>query len=384
MQISQRFHNDTYAPGIATYGIQGKDGEQGTPGSSLFFSEYTLPGEFAEFAQKITSRLLPLKTKDILLNRKFVNNDQFFDPEGKVFMLQDINELIRVIKNGTSVTNENINKIITQIGTFENKNITDEKGNVTKEVLFGNANGSLRSNKLTICDQNDNTTGNGLLSIIQKDDTGNKDVNYISMKSMYSGEHDMNLDIKFSKKYNGFMLSSNYPIYLDANVYTKYNNTNTVKTNDYSPVYTVEQTNNKNITDFISTCKNVTCNIDASIYNYTHNDSSVIYYGVVYKISVPQNYKNQDSLNSFNKILEDKANNTILHFQNKEFQDFRLCYDKIYDYNIVQNYDYVKLNDIINKVKYTDLPNVTVSLINGLESYVNIKDRTISGLKKNN
>ena len=57
MQISQRFHNDTYAPGIATYGIQGKDGEQGTPGSSLFFSEYTLPGEFTGFAQKITSRL---------------------------------------------------------------------------------------------------------------------------------------------------------------------------------------------------------------------------------------------------------------------------------------------------------------------------------------
>lgn len=384
MQISQRFHNDTYAPGIATYGIQGKDGEQGTPGSSLFFSEYILPSQFTEFAQKITSRLLPLKTKDILLNRKFVNNDQFFDPEGKVFILQDINELIRVIKNGTSVTNENIKSIITQIGTFENKNITDEKGNVTKEVLFGNANGSLRSNKLTICDKNDNTTGNGLLSIIQKDDTGNNDVNYISMKSMYSGEHDMNLDIKFSKKYNGFMLSSNYPIYLDANVYTKYNNTNTVKTNDYSPVYTVQQTNNKNITDFISTCKNVVCNIDASIYNYTHNDSSILYYGVVYKISVPQNYKNSDSLNSFNKILEDKSNNTILHFQNKEFQDFRVCYDKIYDYNIVQNYDYVKLNDLINKVKYTDLPNVTVSLINGLESYVNIKERTISGLKKNN
>ena len=51
MQISQRFHNDTYAPGIATYGIQGKDGEQGTPGTSLFFSEYSLPDEYLEFVR---------------------------------------------------------------------------------------------------------------------------------------------------------------------------------------------------------------------------------------------------------------------------------------------------------------------------------------------
>lgn len=72
MQISQRFHNDTYAPGIATYGIQGKDGEQGTPGTSLFFSEYSLPGEYLDFARKITSRMLPVKNEQIQLKRKFV------------------------------------------------------------------------------------------------------------------------------------------------------------------------------------------------------------------------------------------------------------------------------------------------------------------------
>lgn len=72
MQISQRFHNDTYAPGIATYGIQGKDGEQGTPGTSLFFSEYSILGEYLDFVRKITSRMLPVKNQQIQLKRKFV------------------------------------------------------------------------------------------------------------------------------------------------------------------------------------------------------------------------------------------------------------------------------------------------------------------------
>ena len=42
MKVSQRFHNDTYAPGIATYGNDGKTGEKGLPGTSMFFTNYFL------------------------------------------------------------------------------------------------------------------------------------------------------------------------------------------------------------------------------------------------------------------------------------------------------------------------------------------------------
>ena len=42
MKVSERLHNDTYAPGIPTYGIKGKTGDQGEPGVSLFFTDYTI------------------------------------------------------------------------------------------------------------------------------------------------------------------------------------------------------------------------------------------------------------------------------------------------------------------------------------------------------
>ena len=372
MQISQRFHNDTYAPGIATYGIQGKDGEQGTPGTSLFFSEYSLPGEYLDFARKITSRMLPVKNEQIQLKRKFVNGDQFVDPDGKVYLLMDINQLIRDINNGTNQIWSN--EKLKYIGKFNSTNNSD---------IFSDTNnsGTLRAHKFIISDDSKTATGNGLLTVSHTTKDTDDDINFINLESLYSGQHDMNLDIKFSKKYNGFMISSKYPVYLNANVYTKFNNTNNTN-NDYSPVYTTADNKSKSITDYIASVKDLSCKLDASIYSYTKKDTSIIYYGVVYKISFVAD-DNESDTNQWNDFVSTYDNgNTVIHFQNKDHSDFIKVMPSIRDYNFRQDYDYVKLNDLINKVQYTDLPNVAISVINGIEAYVSIKDKNISGIRK--
>ena len=372
MQISQRFHNDTYAPGIATYGIQGKDGEQGTPGTSLFFSEYSLPDEYLDFVRKITSRMLPVKNEQIQLKRKFVNGDQFVDPAGKVYLLMDINQLIRDINNGTDQpwTNEKLK----YIGKFNSTNNSD---------IFSDTNnsGTLRAHKFIISDDSKTATGSGLLTVSHINKDTDNDINFINLESLYSGQHDMNLDIKFSKKYNGFMISSKYPVYLNANVYTKFNNTNNTN-NDYSPVYTTADNKSKPITDYIASVKDLSCKLDASIYSYTKKDTSIIYYGVVYKISFVAD-DNESDTNKWNDFVSTYDNgNTVIHFQNKDHSDFIKVMPSIRDYNFRQDYDYVKLNDLINKVQYTDLPNVAISVINGIEAYVNIKNKNMSGIRK--
>ena len=375
MQISQRFHNDTYAPGIATYGIQGKDGEQGTPGTSLFFSEYSLSGEpdnsseYREFASKITSRMLPVKHKEIQLKRKYVNGDQFVDPSGQVYLLKDINQLIIDINNGTNLE-QGILEYIGKFNSIKNSDIFNDNSN----------SGILRAHKFIISDDSKTAIGSGLLTVSHTTKDTDNDINFINLESLYSGQHDMNLDIKFSKKYNGFMISSKYPIYLNANVYTKFNDSNN-SNNEYSPVYTTADNKSKTITDYIATTKDLRCDIDASIYSYTKKDTSIIYYGVIYKISFGQ----KDDTNS--KQWEDFVNtydngNTIIHFQNKEHSDFTTVIPTIQNYNFRQDYDYVKLNDLINKVQYNDLPNVAISVINGIEAYVNIKNKNMSGIRK--
>lgn len=371
MQISQRFHNDTYAPGIATYGIQGKDGEQGTPGTSLFFSEYSILGEYLDFVRKITSRMLPVKNQQIQLKRKFVNGDQFVDPDGKVYLLMDINQLIRDINNGTDQWS---NEKLKYIGKFNSTGNSD---------IFSDTNnsGTLRAHKFIISDDSKTATGNGLLTVSHINKDTDNDINFINLESLYSGQHDMNLDIKFSKKYNGFMISSKYPVYLNANVYTKFNNTNNTN-NDYSPVYTTADNKSKPITDYIASVKDLSCKLDASIYSYTKKDTSIIYYGVVYKISFVAD-DNESDTNQWNDFVSTYDNgNTVIHFQNKDHSDFIKVMPSIRDYNFRQDYDYVKLNDLINKVQYTDLPNVAISVINGIEAYVNIKNKNMSGIRK--
>lgn len=371
MQISQRFHNDTYAPGIATYGIQGKDGEQGTPGTSLFFSEYLLPGEYLDFTKKITSRMLPVKNQQIQLKRKFVNGDQFVDPDGKVYLLMDINQLIRDINNGTDQWSNEKLKYIGKFNSTDSSNIFSDTNN----------SGTLRAHKFIISDDSKTATGSGLLTVSHINKDTDNDINFINLESLYSGQHDMNLDIKFSKKYNGFMISSKYPVYLNANVYTKFNNTNNTN-NDYSPVYTTADNKSKPITDYIASVKDLSCKLDASIYSYTKKDTSIIYYGVVYKISFVAD-DNESDTNQWNDFVSTYDNgNTVIHFQNKDHSDFIKVMPSIRDYNFRQDYDYVKLNDLINKVQYTDLPNVAVSVINGIEAYVSIKDKNISGIRK--
>ena len=376
MQISQRFHNDTYAPGIATYGIQGKDGEQGTPGTSLFFSEYSLSGEpdnsseYREFASKITSRMLPVKHKEIQLKRKYVNGDQFVDPSGQVYLLKDINQLIIDINNGTNLE-QGILEYIGKFNSIKNSDIFNDNSN----------SGILRAHKFIISDDSKTATGSGLLTVSHINKDTDNDINFINLESLYSGQHDMNLDIKFSKKYNGFMISSKYPVYLNANVYTKFNNTNNTN-NDYSPVYTTADNKSKPITDYIASVKDLSCKLDASIYSYTKRDTSIIYYGVVYKISFVAD-DNESDTNQWNDFVSTYDNgNTVIHFQNKDHSDFIKVMPTIRDYNFRQDYDYVKLNDLINKVQYTDLPNVAISVINGIEAYVNIKNKNMSGIRK--
>lgn len=376
MQISQRFHNDTYAPGIATYGIQGKDGEQGTPGTSLFFSEYSLSGEpdnsseYREFASKITSRMLPVKHKEIQLKRKYVNGDQFVDPSGQVYLLKDINQLIIDINNGTNLE-QGILEYIGKFNSIKNSDIFNDNSN----------SGILRAHKFIISDDSKTATGSGLLTVSHINKDTDNDINFINLESLYSGQHDMNLDIKFSKKYNGFMISSKYPVYLNANVYTKFNNTNNTN-NDYSPVYTTADNKSKPITDYIASVKDLSCKLDASIYSYTKKDTSIIYYGVVYKISFVAD-DNESDTNQWNDFVSTYDNgNTVIHFQNKDHSDFIKVMPSIRDYNFRQDYDYVKLNDLINKVQYTDLPNVAISVINGIEAYVNIKNKNMSGIRK--
>ena len=361
MQVSQRFHNNTYAPGIATYGIDGKTGDVGLPGTSMFFTDFDLTDneELKQFSTKITSRLLPIKIKEILLDRKYINGDYFITRTGKIYMLIDINKLSIFCMNNSIQNDEDIDLLdyFTFIGTFSKENIDD---------IFNTEN-DIRTDKLIITDSETNITNDtSALLTLNKTNIGIGKVDFLSLNTLYGSSGNMNFNISYDNTLKSFKLESQYPIVIDSNVYIK-QDTNLQQTSQYSPILTT----NNGITNFYGICNNLTYNIDSSIYTYTKPDSSTIYYGSIFIIS----------LNDILQLNTLNDNDITLHFQNYNFQDFQLFKKEELVYYFKQDYDFVKLNDLISKILYDDFDNIQLSIIYNIEIYIKKQNRNLIGYK---
>lgn len=370
MKVSQRFHNDTYAPGIATYGITGKTGEQGTSGVSMFFTTYLISDDtqFKTFAQKITSRMLPTDIEDIVLDRLYMNGDAFVTPNGEVYLLTDIDTLSTASRNNT-LTNIR-DSVIKQIGKFDSERSpfnTENKHLFEKEYLTIKDSGTATSNN----------NGNAKLNIIKNNASGTGNLKFIDMQALYGSQADINLEISYDNKAKAFMIDSQYPIIIRGNLYVNSTTTVTTQTTEYSPVLT---TNNA-ITDFVGVCNEYTFDINSSIYSYTKPDSSTVYYGSIYIITLNDESENTDENIHLDRYYQDT--DVTVHFQNKEYQDFQLYRTQEHTYMFKQEYDYVKLNALINKIAYTDLDNIQISLINNFECYLKANKKEITGFNIN-
>lgn len=380
MKVSQRFHNDTYAPGIATYGIDGKTGEQGESGNSVFFSEYTITdkSDFKQLVQKITSRKIPSKLQDIVLDRNYINGDSFICNDGKVYMLKDVNQMIKDVDNGDYLKTDDSN-YFTQIGIIDPSLCEPFKTLQDKSV---------RIDKLNIVEDNNsiNKDSDGLLNIIRNGNNVIGDLDFISMQALCGSNPDVNLDIKYDTTNKAYVLSSKYPIIIDANLYVNQDN-ETKQLSKYSPVLT---TKNDAITTFIGTCKEISYELNSSIYSYTKDDSSTLYYGAIHYITLSDNVEDLDESDNLERYYSDYINDgenenkvslISVHFQNKEYQDFQFYRKSEKTYCFKQDYGYVKLNDLINKIKYTDLNDIQISLIYNLEVYLRKSNSALVGSK---
>jgi len=179
------------------------------------------------------------------------------------------------------------------------------------------------------------------------------------------------LDISYDNTLNAFVFKSDYPIVFDANTYFKSDAVTPLY--GYSPVVNKENT----ITNFYGTAKTVSYNIDASIYQYTKKDSSVIYYGCLYAIELIE--KNNGILNNY------AADNDglLIHFQNNKSQDFQQYRKSELTYYFKEDYDHVIINNVINEVFTHYLPTIQVSLIDNIEVYLKKENTHLIGYKTN-
>lgn len=91
MKKTNKILNNNYAPGIATYGIDGKTGDRGDTGTSIYFTtynlEYNAENELAEVMVKINQNKILSSYTDRYLGRTYEIGDIIIDSSGFLYKI---------------------------------------------------------------------------------------------------------------------------------------------------------------------------------------------------------------------------------------------------------------------------------------------------------
>ena len=105
--ISKKIYNNEYAPGIATYGLNGQTGEAGQNGNSIFYTSFDIFNNtgngMTKFCQCIKAKLLPIHNSTQELSRDYQNGDYFFDNNGNIYCMNNIDSILQGTADNYSV-----------------------------------------------------------------------------------------------------------------------------------------------------------------------------------------------------------------------------------------------------------------------------------------
>lgn len=207
--MSKIILNSNYAPGIATYGAQGKQGKIGEPGYALYFIPYDIDdltkntnsennqykhlinciknNRFVTNNSEISVELLVMK------NRSYQIGDLFLFPNGKIYrLLSTIN-----------ISFEFVGELIKKSETF----------NKTSNVIYNSNNMPIL---LTNVNDVNDINCDALLNILYNSEDNNKNLlSFIDINSKYN--------INFKNDNGSLIIDSSNGVYFN-NVYVKYSN----------------------------------------------------------------------------------------------------------------------------------------------------------------
>ena len=265
--ISEKYHNYDYAPGIPTYGIDGKDGKSGMNGISLFVCQHDITNDMGlkEFGKAILQNLDMSLGGAVKINRDYIEGDSFLFTNCEIWKIKDIVELKKIAAIN-QLTTDNFSQYLERVGRINMTTTTD--GIITNgdRLLLDNT----RYKGFVI--NNAGLSNNELPDIeapftIMSNDTDNDDnIQFIDLKSIFSNATDSELKIYYDTNTKAYHIYSDKPILFDCDL--KVSNTTSDEFDEYSAIITKEN----NITSFIAFCNGDTdtdgIRYDISINSY--------------------------------------------------------------------------------------------------------------------
>lgn len=301
--ISEKYHNYDYAPGIPTYGIDGKDGKSGMNGISLFVCQHDITNDVGleKFGNAILQNLDMSLGGAVKINRDYIEGDSFLFTNCEIWKIKDIVELKKIAAIN-QLTTDNFSQYLERVGRINMTTTTD--GIITNgdRLLLDNT----RYKGFVI--NNARLSNNELPDIeapftIMSNDTDNDDnIQFIDLKSIFSNATDSELKIYYDTNTKAYHIYSDRPILFDCDL--KVSNTTSDEFDEYSAIITKEN----NITSFIAFCNGDT---DTDGIRYDINVNSYVQetnLDVVNTDIVDDGYTEVDMLdNTDGEVVEDEV-----------------------------------------------------------------------------
>lgn len=339
-KVSQKINNYNYAPGIATYGIDGKTGKPGEDGNNIYFTDCYITDEddLTILATQMKANKLLFKGSNTILNRLYKNGDYVFDHTGIIYELYNI-DLFLNDQNRTSYTN--YFRVAGQISVRDSSAFSWVGDRlVLNSSLYAGYDVIVGSDTKSLSQHIDNNTAVNIISDIIDE---NDNIEMVRMQSIDNIDvEDGKFSIYYNTTDNAFYLDSNKPIVINSDI--QLNNNDSPEYDNFSSVLT----SNDTITYFKHIC-------DQLNYNVVY-DNNIAKYKLVISVI--------DSVNDKQKIIKYlyNRNETVLgkiYTQDNNIQLIKL------DINIENEepYLYYIIDDTINSIaKFSLIHNTEIFL----------------------
>ena len=336
--ISEKYHNYDYAPGIPTYGIDGKDGKSGMNGISLFVCQHDITNDVGlkEFGKAILQNLDMSLGGAVKINRDYIEGDSFLFTNCEIWKIKDIVELKKIAAIN-QLTTDNFSQYLERVGRINMTTTTD--GIITNgdRLLLDNTrykgfvinNAGLSNNEMSDIE--------APFTIMSNDTDNDDNIQFIDLKSIFSNATDSELKIYYDTNTKAYHIYSDKPILFDCDL--KVSNTTSDEFDEYSAIITKEN----NITSFIAFCNGDTdtdgIRYDISVNSYVQETNL----DVVALDIVDDGYTEVDMLDDTddevveddNKITMYKINIELTDVADNNYDDINVHFQGIQNHKVV-------------------------------------------------
>ena len=216
-KFSRKYSNREYAPGLALYGVDGKDGVSGESGRSLFVCQYNIDDneEAGKFGNAINQGLDMTSNDNSVIGRPYMNGDVFIFSTGYLYRIDDYDAISTL---GGQLTAAKFQEYMSVVGVIKITEASEIFSENTNRLVLDTEHYKGFIVNMSSVSETDLGTINSPLTVISDNETRDGRIYFMGLKSIYAGSSDARLSIYYDTDNNAYVIDSDKDVLIDADV----------------------------------------------------------------------------------------------------------------------------------------------------------------------